>query len=118
MLGLYLDEDATSRALLAALRTHGIDATSVLDEHLRGRTDEEQLVFATSVGRSIFSHNVGDFMRIHAAFMREHRSHAGIVLVRQRRYGVGELLRRLTNLATVLESKDMQNRLEFLNDWA
>lgn len=117
MLRLYLDEDATSRALVVTLRTHGIDATSVLDERLRGCTDEEQLVFATSVGRAIFSHNVGDFMRIHGVFMRDNRSHSGIVLVRQGRYSVGELLRRLTNLARAVESEEMRNRLEFLNDW-
>ena len=84
---------------------------------MRGRTDEEQLAFATAVGRAILSYNVGDFMRIHAASLREHRPHAGIVLVRQRRYGVGELVRRLRNLATALEPADMLSRLELLNDW-
>jgi hypothetical protein len=39
------------------------------------------------------------------------------VLVAQRRYSVGELLGRLTRLAMELDSEQMANRVEFLNDW-
>lgn len=49
--------------------------------------------------------------------MREGRHHAGIIMAPQRRFGVGELVRRLTRLATALEPDEMADRLEFLNDW-
>jgi hypothetical protein len=117
VLRLYVDEDATSRALLTALRSSGVDVTDVAHEQMRGRSDEDQLIFATQAGRAIFSYNVADFMRLHTGYLQVGRSHSGIVLVRQRRYGTGELLRRLVRLATALEPKEMISRVEFLNAW-
>jgi hypothetical protein len=117
VLRLYLDEDAMSVALARGLEARGVDVTTVADEHMRRRDDAEQLAFAAANGRTIFSFNVGDFMRLHAQYMRENRHHQGIVLVRQQRFGVGEILRRLHRLATTLKSDDMTDRLEFLNDW-
>jgi hypothetical protein len=117
VLRLYLDEDAMSLALARGLEARGVDIATVAGERMRQRDDAAQLAFAAANGRTIFSFNVGDFMRLHAQYMREDRHHAGIVLVRQQRFGVGEILRRLLRLATTLESDDMTDRLEFLNDW-
>ena len=80
MLRFDLDEDAARQSLISGLLAVGIDARSTADERMRGLTDEQQLAFATSAGRSIVSHNVGDFLQIHSACMREGRSHAGIVV--------------------------------------
>jgi hypothetical protein len=65
-----------------------------------------------------------DFMR--EALVRGLREHgidiltaqeAGIVLVPQQRFGVGEVLRRLLRLVTMLSAADMVDRAEFLSAW-
>ena len=106
-----------SLALAEGLRSSGIDVSTVADERMRGHDDAAQLAFATAQGRTIFSFNVGDFMRLHSQYMRGSLHHDGIVLVSQQRFGVGELLRRLGRLAISLEPHEMTDRVEFLNDW-
>jgi hypothetical protein len=117
VLRLYIDEDAMSKALADGLRVRGVDVATVAGEGMRGHVDAAQLSYATAHGRAIFSFNVGDFMRIHSEWLTAGRSHRGIILVRQGRLGVGELIRRLLRIAMTLESDDMLDRIEFLNEW-
>ena len=77
---LYVDEDAAAFALVEALRHRGVDVVTVLDAGMASATDEQQLVIATSQGRAIYSHNVGDFCRLHREFLVQSRQHAGIIL--------------------------------------
>jgi hypothetical protein len=42
-------------------------------------SDAEQLAFAASSGRAIFTHNIHDYMRLSATYAREGRSHSGIL---------------------------------------
>ena len=78
---LYVDEDAAAFALVEALRHRGVDVVTVLDAGMASATDEQQLVIATSQGRAIYSHNVGDFCRLHREFLVQSRQHAGIILI-------------------------------------
>jgi predicted nuclease of predicted toxin-antitoxin system len=89
---LYLDEDVDV-ALASTLRQRGIDALTTQEAGNIGWPDEDQLTFATQTGRVFFTHNRGDFARLHQAGMRSGRSHVGIILSDQ--LPVGELLRRL-----------------------
>ena len=50
-------------------------------------------------------------------FLCEGRSHAGMVLVPQQHFGVGETIRRLDRLADAFEPNDMIDRVEYLTDW-
>ncbi len=84
---------------------------------MRGRTDAEQLSFATESDTTLVSFNVHDYMRLHGELMRGGRHHTGIVLSIQGRFGIGELQRRLARIATTLDPDDMVNRVEFLNAW-
>ena len=77
---LYFDADSMQRAVLAGLRVRGIDATTALEAGMTDRADEEQLEFARSEGRVLFSFNASDFCRIHTEFLSQGRSHAGIIL--------------------------------------
>lgn len=113
----YFDADSMERRLLAALRARGIDAITALDARMTGATDEEQLAFALQEGRALVSFNVADFCRIHAEAISRGDSHAGIVVVPQQRYSVGERVRRLLKLAATRTSEEMRDRLEFLGDW-
>lgn len=46
---------------------------------IAGHSDDEQLVYAVSVGRTLYTFNVSDFMTLHSAYMAEGRAHAGII---------------------------------------
>lgn len=61
---LYTDEDMS--ALVATiLRSRGLDVTTVPEQASLGKTDREQLDFATSMGRCLLTHNRVDFERLH-----------------------------------------------------
>ena len=49
--------------------------------------------------------------------MRKGESHSGIILGIQRRYSVGEQMRRLVRLLHSVTAEQMQNRIEFLSAW-
>jgi hypothetical protein len=114
---LYLDEDVMERSLVLSLRSRGVDVITVSDASKAGQSDEEQLSWATEQGRVLYSSNIGDFYRLHTDLLTEKRFHAGIILVPQQRYSVGEQLRGLLNLIATKSAKEMQNQLEFLSTY-
>jgi hypothetical protein len=63
----------------------------------------------------IFTHNRGDFVRLHIAYLESGRQHAGIVVSDQ--LAVGMLLRRLLRLLDARSREEMENSLEFLSNW-
>ena len=77
---LYLDECVNHR-LAQRQRELGVDVTSAVDEGTLGYDDESQLLVAAELGRIIDTHNLRHFQRLHAQFLAEARSHAGIMLV-------------------------------------
>ena len=79
--------------------------------------DPEQLEFAIRQERVLFSYNVGDFSALHIEYLREGKEHAGMVLAKQKQFGIGEQMRRLLHLTSVLTAEEMQNQLEFLSSW-
>ncbi|WP_292707328.1 DUF5615 family PIN-like protein [Nostoc sp. NMS2] len=77
---LYSDEDMS--ALVARLlRSRGLDITTVPEQATLGKTDREQLEFATSVGRCLLTHNRVDFERLHLQYIEENKEHFGIIVV-------------------------------------
>jgi predicted nuclease of predicted toxin-antitoxin system len=114
---LYFDADSMQRALLAALRARGVDATTALEAGMADRPDDEQLAFAKSEGRVLFSYNASDFCRIHAQLLAQGKSHAGIILAPQQRYSIGERVRRLLKLIAAKTADQMHDQVEFLSDW-
>jgi hypothetical protein len=114
---LYLDEDSSDTDLLKALRLRGADVLSALEAGMRNESDEAQLRWAAAHGRVMFSSNRRDFYRIHSEWMREGKTHSGIVLILQQTYSIGEQMRRLLRLINALSAKQMVNRIEFLTHW-
>lgn len=114
---LYIDEDAMSRVLVNGLRARGVDVKTVLDDNKAGFDDAELLEFAAEQNRVLYTCNISDFYRIHSQFMRENKEHAGIILVPQQRYSVGEQIRRILALISVRSSEAMKNQIEFLSSW-
>lgn len=110
----FTDEDVYA-AVSKKLREAGIDAVSTPEVGRRGESDEEQLAWAASEGRTLVTFNVAHFATLHAVWLQRGRHHAGIVVSSQR--PMGDLLRRLTALARVLTDDDLRDRLEYLSDW-
>jgi hypothetical protein len=115
---LFFDVDATRHSVVIGLRKRGVDVFTSLEAGTTEETDHSQLAFATAQGRVIYSFNVGDLCDLHSRWLSAQRSHAGIVLAHQQQFSVGEQIRRLVRLVNSLSPEEMQNRLEFLSDWA
>lgn len=116
-LGLYFDDDSGERALIRALREHGVEVLTSVDAGTFGSTDSVHLAFASQRGLVVCTSNVGDFLRLHAEVVQRGGEHAGIVLIPQQLYSVGERLRRLVNLSAELSPEQMHNWTEFLSAW-
>ena len=105
---LYTDEDMS--ALVARLlRSRGLDITTVPEQASLGKTDNEQLEFATSLGRCIVTHNRVDFERLHLRFMEEGRQHCGIIIVPQK--NAYEVAQRIGILVSTLTADEINNQL-------
>ena len=111
---LYLDEDAQSGALIDALRSRGISLLTTSEAGMSKRTDEEQLRFASAGNRVLVTCNIADFAQLHAQWLQAGLRHAGVILVRQQKWGPGELARRIIRSLTAAPGSEMRNRIEFL----
>ena len=109
---IYTDE-SVDVAIAHGLQRRGVDAFSARDRDKLGLTDEEQLFFANQEKATIFTHD-DDFLRIAAKWNDEGKTHCGVIYCHQTKYGIGDCIRNLKILATVLSSEDMINHIEFL----
>ncbi|HKS91396.1 MAG TPA: DUF5615 family PIN-like protein, partial [Tepidiformaceae bacterium] len=82
-----------------------------------GRPDEQHLRFAGDMGRVLYSCNVGDYARIHWAWMAAGLHHAGIVVLTFQQMPQREQLRRLRAMLTALSSEQMRDQLHYLTNW-
>jgi len=114
---LYMDEDTMDQALVQALRARNVDVITALDAGMIEREDAEHLDYATEQGRVLCSFNVKDFYRLHSDYVAQGRPHAGILLMRQQYYSVGEQMRHLLKLMAGKSADEMKNWVEFLSVW-
>jgi predicted nuclease of predicted toxin-antitoxin system len=114
---LYLDEDSMRHSLVRALRARGVDVITAVDVGMIEREDAEHLDYATQEERVLCTFNVGDFYRLHTAYLAQESPHAGMILMPQQRYSVGEQMRRLLKLIASTSADAMKNRVEFLSAW-
>lgn len=113
----YFDEDSLDLELVEASRLRGLNILTASEAENRGKSDEEQLEFAASIGRVIYTCNIGDFARLHTEFIIEGKDHSGILLAKQRGFSVGEQVRRMIALKLRKTAEEMQNQIEFLSSW-
>jgi Domain of unknown function (DUF5615) len=104
----HLDENV-SNAIAEGLRRRGIDVTTTSETGLIAASDGEQLAFALSQNRVIFTHD--DFVILHQGCLI---MHAGITYCAQNRRSIGEILRSLILIWEVLEPEEMKYQLEFI----
>lgn len=82
MIKLYLDEDVHKK-VAPALRIKGYDVVSAHEVKNWGLSGIQQLEYAVSNGRSIFTFNCGDFIRLHNKYLESKKRHFGILLSKQ-----------------------------------
>jgi predicted nuclease of predicted toxin-antitoxin system len=104
---LYLDEQVDPD-VAKGLRRHGIDVLTTQEERMLGKSDEQQLEYAISLGRTIFTQD-DDFLRLAAARI----SHAGIVYVHQGA-SIGDIIEGLRLIVGVMTPEEMIDHIEYL----
>jgi len=102
---IYTDE-SVDVAIAQGLQRRGVEAFSARERNKLGFTDEEQLIFAREEKAAILTHDA-DFLQIAARWVDEGRTHCGVIYCHQTAYGIGDCIRNLKILATVLNSEDM-----------
>ncbi len=112
---LYFDEDAQQSSLIYALRARQIDILTANEAGKVGLSDQDQLAFAVSQNRTIFTFNRGDFVQLHIQYLHQDCNHCGIIVSDQ--LDIGIIVRRLLKLLDARSIEDMQNKLEFLSNW-
>ncbi|MEH2173073.1 DUF5615 family PIN-like protein [Nostoc sp.] len=112
---LYLDEDSVEKSLIKAFCNANLDVVTVADVSRQSYSDDEQLIWATEQGRVIYSYNRRDFCCLHNEFLATGRNHAGIILLQQQRYSVGQQLQGLLKLVATRSAEEMVNQLVFLS---
>jgi hypothetical protein len=113
-LKLLLDE-MYPPTLAEALRADGIEAFTVVERGLGGRSDSDVLVSAAEAGYALLTENVADFVRLAAERLSAGEHHAGALIALSPRFS-----RRPTgvpNIAAVIRSlvkEDLRDRLLYL----
>jgi Domain of unknown function (DUF5615) len=95
--------------LVGALRQRGVSIITPVEENQTGKTDEEQLLFASTRGCVLYTFNVSDFYALHANWLGIARHHAGLILSPQQRFSVGEQLRRILRLRAGRSAEAMRD---------
>lgn len=104
----HLDENV-SNAIANGLKKRGINVTTSPEEGLIGASDREQLAFALSQQRVIFTFD-DDFLSLASTGIE----HAGIIYTRQQRQSIGKIISDLVLIWECLEPNYMQGKIEFI----
>jgi predicted nuclease of predicted toxin-antitoxin system len=104
----HLDENVNG-AISHGLRRRKVDVTTTPEAGLISTTDEEQLSFAHSQGRVVFTQD-SDFLRLHDSG----EAHCGIVYCVKGSRSIGDILRGLILIWEVLEAEEILGKVEFL----
>jgi predicted nuclease of predicted toxin-antitoxin system len=108
---LYLDENVS--VLVAQLvRARGFAATTTQEAGQAGKSDPEQLAYATSRRWAILTHNRVDFERLAAQHFTTGQTHCGIIIaVRRSPY---EIVRRLMEILNHVTADEIENQVRYI----
>ena len=111
---LYIDEDLSDR-LAVALRSRGFDVISAHEVGMRGKSDKEQLDYASKHNRVILTRNVRHFVTLQRDFYKNELFHKGIVVTDY--LPLKELVRRITKFLNENRPEEMDNHLDWLQNY-
>ena len=106
---IYIDE-SVSPAIYRGLRRRGWKARDAREENNVGLTDIEQMEFVKENNLLLFSYD-DDFIRI---VKKKGLKHPGIIYCDQRKYSIGETIRKLSTLLNYTSEKELKNQIEYL----
>jgi hypothetical protein len=108
---LYFDEDV-SAGVVSNLRTRGFEVLSARDTDTLGKSDEEQMLYAASLYRSIVTHNRVDFENQHRKFLESGLKHYGVIIAKRRKDA--EVVTKLLSLLDTVTAQEMENQLRYI----
>ncbi len=108
---LYFDEDV-SAGIVDNLRTRGFDVLSSRDADTLGKSDDEQMLYAVSLRRTIVTHNRSDFEIQHGRFLEKGLKHYGVIIAKRRKDA--EVVVRLLALLDDVTAQEMENQLRYI----
>lgn len=91
------------------LRRHGVDVMTAQEANRCGRSDPEQIDFATAQERVLVTFDT-DFLALHQSGV----SHAGMAWCQVQKFTVGQLIQALLLVHGVLDRDSMRNHVEYL----
>ena len=100
-------------AVSEGLKRRDIEAFSARDHGNLGLSDEEHLKWAAKNKASILTHD-DDLLRISSDWQKEGKEHWGIIYISRKKFSIGECIRKVELLVSVLDTEDMKNHIEFL----
>ena len=104
----HLDENA-NKAITEGLRRRKIDVTTTVKVGWISASDEEQLLFAHSQHRVIFTQD-RDFLKLHYSVSE----HSGIVYCIKESRSIGEILRGLILIWEILTPEEILGKVEYI----
>ncbi len=108
---VYLDEDVD--VLIARLlRSRGFNATTAQQARQLGKTDAEQLEYATNQRAAILTHNRTDFEDLAREYFDTGKSHSGIIVAVRKPYT--EIVRRLLIILDSTTADEMENQILYI----
>lgn len=111
---LYLDEDI-SPIVAVVLRSRRYDAVSAYEVEMQGKTDEEQLDYASQNGRTLLTFNAGHFATLAKEFYQRGKDHFGIVI--SKKTNLSEMIRLTVNMLKKTKAEDLKNCLIWLQSF-
>lgn len=110
-INVYLDEDVN---ILVAkfVRRRNFKALTVTEATRKGKSDAEQLEYATQNGYAILTHNRRDFEKLAQNYFANGEIHGGIIIaVRRPSHQVAE---RLINILNDFMADEMKNQIIYI----
>jgi len=105
----YLLDEHVPHAIAIGLQRRGVEAITLADAKLLGKTDAEIIAYALTQSYVIYT-NDDDFPALAAQGVK----HAGIIFAKQRRKTIGEIIRHLHLLAECTDTEEMRGIVEYL----
>ena len=109
---LYMDHHVQA-AITDGLRRRGVDVITCLEDGTDQLDDERILERATELGRAVFTQD-DDVLALADQWLENGRDFAGVIYAHQLGITIGQAIRDLELIATVLEPDEIRNRIEFL----
>lgn len=106
---IYADENIEA-SIIEGLRRRRITVHSAVELGYRGKSDEFHLTRAGELEAVVLTHDV-DFLEMAS---RPDIKHRGIIFSHTKNVSIGECIRGVELITSVLTDRDMRNHIEFL----